>query len=1818
MNGNFNNKNNQILRQIHKDTPVYVPFLLIMKKDFTINFAFYFFAYFFRFVGLFILTGSFLLDPVKIIENKVFSKWARYLTIYELISLIGMSNKTYIVISIIIFVIFLMQNGLYLIKILLYRDIELREKIRTLLLQNIIDHLLFFFYPFLLEYLSFIYYIEFIPNKFIIKKDPNMKILNIVMAVINVLVIIGINFHSFIHIVSVNHSVSEENVPIKYRYPNKKFWVIFLMQNIIMIECVPLYLDLTGLRTFNILIFVLLFLILLALFFSSLRNFNYPTTINKIVELCSYYCFFSIVCQTLMTIFDYNIKSELTLFFITICILIISIYFQYVANIVNINMLLNVAKEELFKINEEKIKDTDIYDVFLYIQYLLKLLKFGIKDTNTQNLLNILFLHQQNCVSLECKCKLLQLVPYGSNYDKNFVVNLTERISFLIESSFVQLDYSNDYHLSVLLSEHYYHSKNNPIMSFSIIQTILNTSQKKLTIRQQLLLYELAEKYNIRCAKKVEDLLNSHFIVDSTKIIATIQKEKGLIDSYMTLDRINKIKKKMLEYSSKYIEILKIKESIEESIKVVKDEDSGEIKLIKSGFLKTKILGNIIDILKSEATIFKSLIINIEELKGRKLPYCIYYKSFLFIDLFMGGKMYEDLIPVMYSFTNDRNLYSIEVNPTVYIILRQRYLEKFAKENSNHTIIFKYTKGMRLTYFSDPLASKLGYRQKELKGENLEVLLPKSIASCHSTCVLRYLLINQNRNFSDIGNFMFDRSLQMIESHFWGVCVPGISKNLIIVINLVMREDTPYYYFLFDRNFDIISVSTNFYNHFSLSLSLISKFNINILKLFEIPKEYLRKKFNDEYEVIREHKYRLGITAEEYFTKRLFKDRYNDIKKFGLLEYLNKNYKMNGRSEDLFKQRINKVKKDLEDMYNGKIDKNVKLRSLNLIRKKNKIIENIVNTIDKFTDIDLQNYDYKKLVESRNKLKKYEEEEKAFSLNIDLDIKVFIKMLYDQETYLVKFREIRYGKANPGALLPGVNSEEQALAKNKNIKKKFPDEMSKNSIMLTNKSMNSFTGEKSKTNNSIVKREKMVKSITESSTMQYYKFINFIIIGLLLIMLIVYIIILLYQNSMIDTSHKIFLSLFYNYYQKDKFMNLFESILFLAYDLLGLLSEGITNEADIQNLIKGNAKEFEESYHYYYVSYVDLKSHLNEQLTSIYSIKNFSKIINTFENVYYNSTFIQEVEKLAYLSQYSIYSENQSEQYIKDDFRYFFTGEFLRNSLTRNNCTSIKTLYYLTKNFNNVFYKYFEEMQDEAEEQFDTYSNESKTIYTIIEVLGFLIYSLFFGVNLLYLHHTSGIIFRNIMNIFLDFTQEGPYSFKNHYDNLIIVKKINEYRAVLIDFNMKNLDKFNEKINKQNALNDSLLTENLDSTLKSTDKIDIDNNFLANGSILTPKKSPRKMTPANDNKTTNSNLTKSSFLKLKSGGNNNIISKLNEKPNKAKNTNTKATEDKTSGNLFSQGKDFKKEIIDEDLTTEIILQKTYNDGIIQIKILNILLMILYIIIIIYFFVKLFMSLNFCSDIKRIFNDFGSITSRSSLVYYYFSSLKIIFLVPQFGDKEIFKDMKKVVNQQTLEINEVLKYNIINYKYCQEAFNNFQKSKSEMENYFIENGCKNDELCIKIFNSSYNLYLNGLTTTLDAILLYTENLFNDYEKLSNSINNNIKIAEELIDLDFVKIDLCLNFILNHVQEILYKSFENDEFSIKDNYHLTINILNSCAISYSGIIGILIMIFVIRLLKSLANNIQISGNRLNNAFCFIKEKYFRINSKTDPNLKNTINS
>ena len=70
-------------------------------------------------------------------------------------------------------------------------------------IQVILDHLIFLFFPFIIDFLVFILYIELLPNKFVIKKEEGNDILNLIIAVLNILLIIGFNLISLIHIINI-------------------------------------------------------------------------------------------------------------------------------------------------------------------------------------------------------------------------------------------------------------------------------------------------------------------------------------------------------------------------------------------------------------------------------------------------------------------------------------------------------------------------------------------------------------------------------------------------------------------------------------------------------------------------------------------------------------------------------------------------------------------------------------------------------------------------------------------------------------------------------------------------------------------------------------------------------------------------------------------------------------------------------------------------------------------------------------------------------------------------------------------------------------------------------------------------------------------------------------------------------------------------------------------------------------------------------------------------------------------------------------------------------------------------------------------------------------------------------------------------------------------------------------------------------------------------------------------------------------------------------------------------------------------------------
>jgi hypothetical protein len=155
-------------------------------------------------------------------------------------------------------------------------------------------------------------------------------------------------------------------------------------------------------------------------------------------------------------------------------------------------------------------------------------------------------------------------------------------------------------------------------------------------------------------------------------------------------------------------------------------------------------------------------------------------------------------------------MYSTTLNPSVYFILRQRYIDLNLQGNSTYNAIFKYTKGMCIEYYSEPLANRLGFHQIDVIKQNIDVLLPKDLAAPHNTAVLRFLISKQNRVFPKIKNFMFDKYNQIYNSTIYGASLPGLGRNLMILIVIELKELINEYYFLLNKNYELMAVSENF------------------------------------------------------------------------------------------------------------------------------------------------------------------------------------------------------------------------------------------------------------------------------------------------------------------------------------------------------------------------------------------------------------------------------------------------------------------------------------------------------------------------------------------------------------------------------------------------------------------------------------------------------------------------------------------------------------------------------------------------------------------------------------------------------------------------------------------------------------------------------------------------------------------------------------------------------------------------------------------------------------------------------------------------
>ena len=181
MTGKIDKKYKKILSRINKKFSIEEGFYIIIKLYLTNNVFYYILCILFRFVSLIIISGDYLntIKDNNILSNNSISiqQFLKKVTLHYLLTKFSFSFRIYMIICLFIYILFIIRliNYYYIIKKIKCKKLTTKWPSPTKF-QIINDHILFLLFPYILEFLSFSYYIYLFPNVFIIKLENKLEL----------------------------------------------------------------------------------------------------------------------------------------------------------------------------------------------------------------------------------------------------------------------------------------------------------------------------------------------------------------------------------------------------------------------------------------------------------------------------------------------------------------------------------------------------------------------------------------------------------------------------------------------------------------------------------------------------------------------------------------------------------------------------------------------------------------------------------------------------------------------------------------------------------------------------------------------------------------------------------------------------------------------------------------------------------------------------------------------------------------------------------------------------------------------------------------------------------------------------------------------------------------------------------------------------------------------------------------------------------------------------------------------------------------------------------------------------------------------------------------------------------------------------------------------------------------------------------------------------------------------------------------------------------------------------------------------------------
>ena len=281
-------KNNQLdkylklLIRLGKQFSPFDGLLIIIRSYLTNNIYYYMFCVIFRALFLIMISGNYM-NPLLHINSQVIQDSTKILSINYLFENFTTSYFYYIKLCSALYVLMLFRLILILYISNQFSKYKLKKKFPTpFKYQIILDHLVFLFFPYLLEFLAIPYYVYFLEDKFVIKSEGRLEKSELVsIMIINTFLIFFYNLQNYLFMICANKNYTNndseailgtqnvkafENSYVSYRDSNLSFLCFTIIQNVPLIKNIENYIgdDSVKYYKFSIsIILILLFIILI-------------------------------------------------------------------------------------------------------------------------------------------------------------------------------------------------------------------------------------------------------------------------------------------------------------------------------------------------------------------------------------------------------------------------------------------------------------------------------------------------------------------------------------------------------------------------------------------------------------------------------------------------------------------------------------------------------------------------------------------------------------------------------------------------------------------------------------------------------------------------------------------------------------------------------------------------------------------------------------------------------------------------------------------------------------------------------------------------------------------------------------------------------------------------------------------------------------------------------------------------------------------------------------------------------------------------------------------------------------------------------------------------------------------------------------------------------------------------------------------------------------------------------------------------------------------------------------------------------------------